>query len=158
MPSIEDLLTGAERKGTLNLMRWRALEWLLCISHKQRMQLQFVDADFRVSSAVVMIMVQVIDSTFIFTFSRFRMRVSSYRLYAFIQLNILTKKAADGILITEIETRRNRTTDAAMPVRLDLYHMNAVHVYKNVYRQVKKVFELAGLADFISVSDSILGA
>lgn len=69
----------------------------------------------------------------------------------FLQIEFLTSKAAAGILITENEIRCNCNADASMPERLNLYYMNVAHVYKNMYRQVRKAFELAGLSGHISV-------
>lgn len=71
---------------------------------------------------------------------------------ASLQMGIITTKDADGILITEIETRSGRAAHVTMPERMNLIRVNAVHVYKNLYRRLQIPFKLAGLFDFIPVS------
>lgn len=71
----------------------------------------------------------------------------------YLQRKILSIKAADGILITELAANKSQEQELAkkMPVYLEPNYMRAAHIYRTVHSDINYAFITAGLITSISV-------
>lgn len=81
----------------------------------------------------------------------------STKLDFYLQRNILSIKAADGILITEVAVSKSREQELAknLPVYLEPYNMRAAHIYRTVHSDINYGILTAGLITSTSVNKNI---
>lgn len=75
----------------------------------------------------------------------------------YFQINILTVRAADGILITVVAIERGTHVGKSMPHQLNAYYVRAAHTYRTVYGQILEAYFAAGLFSVVLVGNLRLG-
>lgn len=69
----------------------------------------------------------------------------------FSQRKILSVKAADGILITEMAVKKNQMLGMKILEYLEACYVRAAHIYRTVHSDINYVFITAGLITSTSV-------